>query len=158
MGLLFCRSNRRERAEKFYELIEIQLTESLARDDTELVAYIPFMYDICYDFMLRLYVRHRNQDPESDQPEKDLKKYTPDNYDIDEKIKEKLFQIWMDELFAQKHRLQKIAVEDTIEKRLYYLLRPHDIRKIALATLPEASKGVSNKKHNTITEESEGQY
>ena len=91
MGLIYCRSNRAERAEKFYELVEIQLTESLARDDPELVAYIPIMFDICYDLMLRLYIRHRNQDPESDQPEKDLKKFTPENYDVDEKIKQKLF-------------------------------------------------------------------
>ena len=27
MGLLYCRSNRRQRAEKFYELVEIQLTD-----------------------------------------------------------------------------------------------------------------------------------
>ena len=33
LGLIYCRSNRRQRAEKFYELVEIQLTESLARDD-----------------------------------------------------------------------------------------------------------------------------
>ena len=29
MGLLYCRSNRRQRAEKFYELVEIQLTDQL---------------------------------------------------------------------------------------------------------------------------------
>ena len=29
LGLLYCRSNRRQRAEKYYELIEIQLTETL---------------------------------------------------------------------------------------------------------------------------------
>ena len=27
MGLIYCRSNRRQRAEKFYELVEIQLTD-----------------------------------------------------------------------------------------------------------------------------------
>lgn len=37
----------------------------------------------------------------------DFKKYVPENYDIDEKIKDKLFQIWMDGLFAKKTRLQK---------------------------------------------------
>ena len=29
LGLLYCRSNRKQRAEKFYELVEIQLTDSL---------------------------------------------------------------------------------------------------------------------------------
>ena len=107
MGLLYCRSNRAERAQKFYELVEIQLTESLARDDVELVAYIPIMFDICYNLMMRIYARHRNQDPEANQPQKDFKKYTPANYDVDEKIKQKLFQIWIEELFAKKSRLQR---------------------------------------------------
>ena len=65
----------------------------------------------------------------------------------------------MDELFAQKHRLQKRQVEETIEKRLYYLLRPHDIRQIGLAALPDANKAVGGDKggkFKTITEESEG--
>ena len=29
LGLLYCRSNRKERAQKFYELVEIELTETL---------------------------------------------------------------------------------------------------------------------------------
>ena len=29
MGILYCRSNRAQRAEKFYELVEIQLTDQL---------------------------------------------------------------------------------------------------------------------------------
>ena len=33
LGLLFCRSNRRQRAEKFYELVEIELTENLQSND-----------------------------------------------------------------------------------------------------------------------------
>jgi len=63
------------------------LTESLARDDVELVAYIPIMFDICYNLMMRIYAQHRKQDPEANQPQKDFKKYTPANYDVDEKIK-----------------------------------------------------------------------
>ena len=33
LGLLYCRSNRRQRAEKFYELVEIELTENLQSND-----------------------------------------------------------------------------------------------------------------------------
>jgi len=69
MGLLYCRSNRKQRAEKFYELVEIELTESLMKDDEEFRSYIPFLYEISYKLMFRLYCRHRDQTPgESGQP------------------------------------------------------------------------------------------
>lgn len=60
MGLLYCRSNRKQRAEKFYELVEIQLTESLTKDDPEFREYIPYLYEISYKLMFRLYCRHRD--------------------------------------------------------------------------------------------------
>ena len=60
LGLLYCRSNRKQRAEKFYELVEIQLTESLQNNDEEFKAYVPLLYEIAYKLMFRLYVRHRD--------------------------------------------------------------------------------------------------
>ena len=84
MGLIYCRSNRRQRSQKFYELVEIQLTEQLARDDKEFVDYNPVMIDICYDLMLKLYPRHRNQTPDIGQPEVDVKQYVPEDYSVDE--------------------------------------------------------------------------
>ena len=69
LGLLYCRSNRRQRAEKFYELIEIELTESLAVTDKEFRSYIPVMFEIVYILMIELYPDHRNQTPNCGQPE-----------------------------------------------------------------------------------------
>ena len=60
LGLLYCRSNRRERAEKFYELVEIQLTDKLEVGDPEFREYIPYLYEIAYKLMFRLYTRHRD--------------------------------------------------------------------------------------------------
>jgi len=57
---MYCRSNRRQRAEKFYELVEIQLTENLSSSDPEFVAYLPIMVEIVYGLMFRMYERHRN--------------------------------------------------------------------------------------------------
>ena len=60
LGLLYCRSNKKERAETFYELVEIQLTESLASDDPEFIAYVPIMVEIAFNLMFNLYQSHRN--------------------------------------------------------------------------------------------------
>ena len=60
LGILYCRSNRKERAEKFYELVEIQLSDTLAANDVEFLTFVPFMYEISYKLMVRLYARHRD--------------------------------------------------------------------------------------------------
>ena len=66
LGLLYCRSNRLQRAEKFYELVEIQLTAFLKNSDPEFRAYVPFLYEISYKLMFRLYARHRDLTPGED--------------------------------------------------------------------------------------------
>ena len=63
LGILYCRSNRAERAQKFYELVEIQLTDQLEVSDQEFRAYIPYLYEIAYKLMFRMYHRHRDQTP-----------------------------------------------------------------------------------------------
>lgn len=100
MGLLYCRSNRRQRAEKFYELVEIQLTDQLQSSDTEFRAYIPFLYEISYKLMFRLYVRHRDQTPGENGapprcPEIDYREYTPTVWDTDDKLKKSFTKIFI---------------------------------------------------------------
>jgi hypothetical protein len=82
LGLLYCPSNNLQRAEKFYELVEIELTSVLTIDDPEFVKYVPIMYEISYILMFRLYEKHREPgvDPTSKQelmPEVDLGEVLP---------------------------------------------------------------------------------
>lgn len=86
LGLLYCRSNRRQRAEKFYELVEIELTESLSTHDKEFRSYIPVMCEIVYMLMFELYPSHRNQTPNCGQPEVGVEQFLPD-VEQSEKIK-----------------------------------------------------------------------
>ena len=60
LGVLYCRSNRKQRAEKFYELVEIELTDTLPASDPEFRSYVPYLYEISYKLMFRLYDRHRD--------------------------------------------------------------------------------------------------
>lgn len=59
LGLLYCSSNRLQRAEKFYELVEIELSNLLSASDEEFKEYIPIMYEISYLLMFRLYDKYR---------------------------------------------------------------------------------------------------
>jgi hypothetical protein len=58
LGLLYCQSNRQQRASKFYELVEIDLSYMMEKDDPEFLSYIPVMHSICYDLMTDLYNKH----------------------------------------------------------------------------------------------------
>lgn len=60
LGILYCRSNRRQRAEKFYELVEIELTDNIKDMDEEFRTIVPYIYEIVYKLMFRLYERHRD--------------------------------------------------------------------------------------------------
>lgn len=133
MGLLYCRSNRKQRAEKFYELVEIQLTESLTKDDPEFREYIPYLYEISYKLMFRLYCRHRDQTPSENGeparcPEIDFSEYTPTTYDQDERIKASFTKIFVMELFAQKSRMSRQSIQDKFTNQIFNLLQPHHLR------------------------------
>ena len=90
LGVLYCRSNRKQRAQKFYELVEIELTDTLPASDPEFRSYVPYLYEIPYKLMFRLYDRHRDQKPGPSgpgselQPEVDILQYIPNDLEIDD--------------------------------------------------------------------------
>lgn len=63
LGIMYCRSNRKQRAEMFYELVEIELTDVIKDSDPEFQEYVPYVYEIAFKLMFRLYERHRDQTP-----------------------------------------------------------------------------------------------
>lgn len=136
LGLLYCRSNRRQRAEKFYELVEIQLTESLQVDDVEFRAYVPFLYEIAYKLMFRLYCRHRDQTPGDGTtparcPEIDFREYTPSSQRADEHIRSSFTKRFIQELFVNKSRMTRKNMEDKVTNQIYNWLQPYHIRSVA---------------------------
>lgn len=40
-GILYCASNPLKNAEKFYELVQIELPDNMEKDDEEYVEYFP---------------------------------------------------------------------------------------------------------------------
>ena len=90
---------------KFYELVEIELTDTLPASDPEFRSYVPYLYEISYKLMFRLYDRHRDQKPGTDgpgtelQPEVDILQYIPTDLEIDDSIKKKFGTRFVDNLF-----------------------------------------------------------
>lgn len=66
LGTLYCCSNKVQKADKFYELVEIELTDIIQSSDKEFRDYMPVLYEISYKLMFRLYERHRDQTPPPD--------------------------------------------------------------------------------------------
>ena len=93
------------------------------------------MVEIVYGLMFRMYERHRNQAPDSGQPEIDVEKYLPIDYEDENEVAQAEFmKMWHTELFGSKNRLPRKAVEDAVTNKLYYLLQPHFIRNLTRKT------------------------
>ena len=94
LGILYCRSNRRQRAEKLYALFQHDLNNLMQDDDPDYRLYVPLIYEIAYKLMFRLYNRHRDCTPGTEvwparQPEiEDMAEFVPQDTYLDERIKE----------------------------------------------------------------------
>ena len=92
LGILYCRSNRRQRAEKLYELVDSEKSNKIEGKSKFLRAYLPKMADISHNLMFKLYERHRDQTPDEKgqnllQPEVDIKPFLPSCEDMDYDLK-----------------------------------------------------------------------
>ena len=109
------------------------MTESLEVDDPEFRAYVPFLYEIAYKLMFRLYCRHRDQAPGENGapprcPEIDFTEYTPTTFDCDDRVKTSFTKLFVFELFVNKARMTRRNVEGKMTTQTYNWLQPHHIR------------------------------
>jgi len=64
-GVLYCATNTELKVQKFYELCQIDLDASIAKNDPELVELIPKLLTIPFDLMIQVYQNKK----ESDEPD-----------------------------------------------------------------------------------------
>jgi len=60
-GILYCASNPLKNAEKFYELVQIELPDNMEKDDEEYVEYFPQLQKIAYAMIAATYIRYRDE-------------------------------------------------------------------------------------------------
>jgi hypothetical protein len=94
LGILYCRSNRKQRAEMFYEIIDTEENGFIKDSDKSFRAYAPYLYEISYKLMFRLYERHRNQTPgefgqEPLQPEVEVNRFLTSDFEMDHNLRMK---------------------------------------------------------------------
>ena len=125
LGVMYCRSNRKQRAEKFYELVEIELTDNLSVNDPELKDYVPFLYEIVYKFMFRLYDQHHDANKlASDkktqlQPDMSIEQYVPDTEDLDGQVKDNFEKKFLTNVFGGGSRMDKAEFEKKLSGDKY---------------------------------------
>lgn len=87
LGILYCRSNRLQRAEKFFELLDSDNIRLVQTTDDTARTFVPFLFNIAFELMFRLYVRHRDLTPSASgvelQPEIDASAYLPETKQIE---------------------------------------------------------------------------
>jgi hypothetical protein len=127
LGILYCRSNRRQRADRFFDIIDMDDAKSIKASDKAFRAYVPYIYEISYKLMFRLYERHRDQAPgengaEPLQPEVDVKRYLTMDYEMDHNLKMKFVSRFEGHLFQAMNRLDKERCINRLEKNVFNLL------------------------------------
>jgi len=60
-AILYCASNPLLCAEKFYELVQIELPEDMEKDDDEYVEYFPQLQQIAYAMVGGLYIKYKDE-------------------------------------------------------------------------------------------------
>jgi hypothetical protein len=55
LGILYCLSNSKQRAERFYELIASEMEETIDTTDPDFQEYFPIIGEISYVFILEIY-------------------------------------------------------------------------------------------------------
>jgi len=65
LGILYCRSTRRQRAEKLYQLFDSDNQERVHGESKYFRAYLPKIAEISHKLMFKLYSRHRDQTPDA---------------------------------------------------------------------------------------------
>jgi hypothetical protein len=66
VGILYCASNPKTKATKFFEVCQIDLNPTINAGDKELEKFFPKLCEISYDMMISLY---NSQHPQEAHPE-----------------------------------------------------------------------------------------
>jgi len=92
LGVLICATNNKNKADKFFELCQIELNPTISHTDGEFVDYFPKLLEIAYDLM----VRHHNLNCPETKKEHWIKKQEKMSEiygEIFEQFSDKLFEV-----------------------------------------------------------------
>jgi len=134
LGLLICATNEFNKADKFFELCQIELNANISYQDGEFVDYMPKLLEIAYETL----IRHYNLNNEGAKKEHWLRPR--------EKMAElygSIFEQLTDVLFVEGEntvsKLENQAFIDKFHRKFQEYLQAHKIRNIVFDKLAAAS-------------------
>lgn len=135
LGVLICATNDRNKADKFFELCQIELNPAISHEDGEFVEYFPKILEIAYDVL----IRHHNENC--------AETARPDWVKSKEKMAELyagIFEDFTDKLFMDGENIvSKLSNEqfvDRIYKKFLNYLQAHTLRNIVFDKLASQIK------------------
>ncbi len=136
LGQLYCAGNPKLRADKFFELCQIDLDPGMSHNDKEFIDYFPKLLEISYDLMLRLYSRFKPEDLPEPVPQ-----WTADP---DELTREYaiIFEKMVDDLFGKASRLENEQFRKLMETQFNSYLQAHVLRNKVYQKLHQAQSSM----------------
>lgn len=123
LGILYCAANPTRKAQKFFELCQIDLDPDIKKNDPEFLDLFPKMLEISYDLMLRIY---KEKAPTNAPMPKDIwfleKDVQIEAYD---KIQKKM----INNIFGNIEKIENESFCKAMQDTFRNYLEPHELRK-----------------------------
>jgi len=133
LGLLVCATNEHNKADKFFELCQIELNEKISHSDGEYVDYMPKILEIAYEVMIKHYLAN-NPGSKKDHWIKPQEKMAELYGQIFEELTEQLFMDGDSIVSA----LENDKFIDRFYKKFQEYLQAHKIRNIVFDKMAAA--------------------
>ena len=125
LGVLICATNNKNKAEKFFELCQLELNATISHSDGEFVDYFPKILEIAYDVL----VRHHNLNCPETKKDHWVKKP-----DVMAEIYGEIFEAFSDKLFEVNEQVVNKLDNDVFIEKIHTefldYLQAHKIRNI----------------------------
>lgn len=125
LGVLICATNNKNKADKFFELCQLELNPTISHQDSEFLDYFPKLLEIAYDVM----VRHHNINCPETKKEHWVKKP-----EMMAEIYGEIFENFSDRLFEVNEQVVNKLDNDVFVEKIHTqfldYLQAHKIRNI----------------------------
>lgn len=127
LGVLYCASNTAVKAEKFYELCQLDLHVQMNRNDKEYIDYFPKLLQISYEFIIKTYITFRVW--EIDTFECEIEDFILSN-EVMQRVYEEEVMEMTEQLFLKNAEIGKEVFIKRFENRFAKFLMAHELRKM----------------------------
>ena len=140
IGIFYTASNKQVRAQKFYEICQVELDYTISANDKELIDMFLKMQQIAYEGIIKVYLQHQQQVAFTAD-------WIRDKQEIED-ICVALSEIFLNTIFHNSSRLGRNEFVNKLTDNYKYLM-PHALRQTIRGSI------AATRRHDALVNDSE---